>query len=84
MSIRYCFVQKGILSQHGVSSNVLKLLFMSTPILSSAGVKRSLTGTAINPFEIVYWLVSLKFCLSVCKSAQPRSWIRDVTLDLRW
>ena len=47
-----------------------------TRVLSSAGVKRSLTGTAINPFKILYRLVSLKFFLLVCKSVQPRSWIR--------
>ena len=50
-------------------------------VLSSAGIKRSLTGTAINPFKIVYSLVSLKFFLLFCKSVQPRSWIR---VDLRW
>ena len=59
--------------------------FLCPPrVLSSAGVKRSLTGTAINPFKILYRLVSLKFFLLVCKSVQPRSWIRAVTLDLRW
>ena len=56
--------------------------FLCPPrVLSSAGVKRSLTGTAIYPFKILY---SLKFFLLVCKSVQPRSWIRAVTLDLRW
>ena len=59
--------------------------FMSSPRdLSSAGVKRSLVGTEKNPFKILYRLVSLKFYLLVCKSVQPRSWIRAVTLDLRW
>ena len=93
--IRYSFVQKGILSQRGVSSYVFKWFFMSTTswykhiyiylyIFSSARVKRSLTGRAINPFKILYRLVSLKFFLLVCKSVQPRSWIRAVTLDLRW
>ena len=53
-------------------------------VLSSAGVKRSLTGTAINPFKFFYRLVSLKFFLLACKSVQPRSLIRAVTLDLRW
>ena len=53
--------------------------FLCPPrVLSSAGVKRSLTGTAIKPLKI------LKFFLLVCKSVQPRSWIRAVTLDLRW
>ena len=52
-------------------------------VLLSAGVKRSLTGTAINPIKILHRLVSLKFFLLVCKSVQPRSWIRAVTLDLR-
>ena len=57
--------------------------FLCPPrVLSSAGVKRSLTGTAINPFKILYRLVSLKFFLLACKSVQPRSWIRAVTLDL--
>ena len=62
--------------------------FLCPPrVLSSAGVKRSptaITGTAINPFQILYRLVSLKFFLLVCKSVQPRSLIRAVTLDLRW
>ena len=54
--------------------------FLCPPrVFSSAGVKRSLTGTVINPFMIVYRLVSLKFFLLVCKS-----WITAVTLDLRW
>ena len=55
-----------------------------TRVLSSAGVERSLAGTVINPFKILYRLVSLKFFLLVCKSVQPRSLIRAVTLDLRW
>ena len=56
--------------------------FLCPPrVLSSAGVKRSLTGTAI---KILYRLVSLKFFLLVCKSVQPRSCIRAVTSDLRW
>ena len=59
--------------------------FLCPPrVLSSAGVKRSLTGTAINPFKIMYRLVSLKFFLLVCKFVQPRSWIRAVTRDLSW
>ena len=59
--------------------------FLFAPrVLSSAGVKRSLTGTTINSFKIVYRLVSLKFFLLVCKSVQPRSLIRAVTHDLRW
>ena len=60
--------------------------FLCPPrVLSSARVKRSLTGTAmINPFKFLYRLVSLKFFLLLCKSVQPRSWIRAVTLDLRW
>ena len=52
-------------------------------VYSSAGVKRSLTSTAINPFKILYRLVSLKFFLLNCKLVQPRSWIGAVTLDLR-
>ena len=57
--------------------------FLCPPrVLSSAGVKRSLTGTAINPFKILFKI--LKFFLLVCESVQPRSWIRAVTLDLRW
>ena len=56
--------------------------FLCPPqVLSSAGFKRSLTGTAINPFKILYRLVSLKFFLLVCKYVQPRPWIRAVTLD---
>ena len=59
--------------------------FLFAPrVLLSAGVKRSLTGTAINPFKILYRLVSPKLFLLVCKSVQPRSLIRAVTLDLRW
>ena len=61
--------------------------FLFAPrVLSSAGVKRSLTGTAINPFKILYRLVSLNIFLLVSrsKSVQPRSLIRAVTLDLRW
>ena len=59
--------------------------FLFAPrVLWSAGVKRSLTGTAINPFKILYRLVSPKLFLLVCKSVQPRSLIRAVTLDLRW
>ena len=59
--------------------------FLCPPqVLSSAGVKRSLAGAMINPFNILYRLVSLKFFLLVCKAVQPRSWIRAVTLDLRW
>ena len=38
--------------------------FLCPPrVLLSARVKRSLTGTAINPFKIVYRLVSLKACV---------------------
>ena len=45
--------------------------FLCPPrVLLSAGVKRSLTGTAINPFQILYRLVSLMFFLLVCKSVQ--------------
>ena len=58
--------------------------FLCPPrVLSSAGVEMSLTGAVINPFKILYRLVSLKFFLLLCKSFQPRSWIRAVTLDLR-
>ena len=42
--------------------------FCQLRVLSSAGVKRSLAGTAINPFKILYRLVSLKLFLLVCKS----------------
>ena len=43
--------------------------FLFAPrVLPSARVKRSLAGTAINPFKILYRLVSLKFFLLVCKS----------------
>ena len=38
----------------------------------------------INSFKIVYRIVGLEFFLLVCKSVQSRSWIRAVTLDLRW
>ena len=40
-------------------------------VISSAGVKRSLTGTAINPLKNLYRFVSLKLFLLVCKSVQP-------------
>ena len=73
IKIRYGIVQKGILSQRGVTSNVLEWFFIPTWDLSSAGVERSLTGTAINPFKILYRLVRLKFFLLDCKSVQPRS-----------
>ena len=49
------FVQ--ILSQRGVSANVFEWFVMS------AGVKKSLTGTAIIPLKIVYRLVSLNLFL---------------------
>ena len=40
--------------------------FLCPPqVLSSAGVKRSLAGTAINPLKILYRLVSLKFFLTI-------------------
>ena len=82
--VGYSFVQNKF-----CPSVVLALMFLNyclcTPrVVSSAGVKRSLTGTAINSYIILYRLVSLKFFLLVCKSVQPRSWIRAVTLDLRW
>ena len=58
--------------------------FLCLPrVLLSAGVKRSLTGTAINPFKILHRFVSLKFFLLVCKSVQPRSWIRTGSCLLR-
>ena len=49
------FIQKGILTHRGVSSNAC---LCPPRVVSLAGDKRSLTGrpTAINPLKIIYGL----------------------------
>ena len=74
------FVQKEFCPSVVLALMCLNDFLFAPRVLSSAGVKRSLTGTAINPFKILY---SLEFFLLVCKSVQPRSLIIAVTLDLR-
>ena len=56
--IGYGFVQKGILSQRGVSSKCLNVFLCPPRVLSSAGVIMSLTDPANNPFKILYRLAS--------------------------